>query len=180
MLSGLGLSSQSVDTPGAIGGLQLGYNYQFNRNWLVGLETDFEWSGMKGSNSTSIFGGFFTTSVDEHVNWFGTVRARLGYLPVDNLLAYVTGGFAYGQVEQTGSLFLPTGLPVVNPPGFSATCAGPATCFAGSSTDVAGGWTVGGGLEHASSAAIRFFSSASLTSRCVIVLCRNSTGSISI
>jgi outer membrane immunogenic protein len=38
--------SPSFDVSGVIGGAQLGCNYQFNRNWLVGVETDFDWSGM--------------------------------------------------------------------------------------------------------------------------------------
>jgi outer membrane immunogenic protein len=39
----------SFTSSGALGGLQLGYNWQFNRNWLFGLETDLDWSGIKGS-----------------------------------------------------------------------------------------------------------------------------------
>lgn len=147
----IGLTYQSFDTSGVIGGVQAGYNYQINRNWLVGLEADFDWSGMKGSASTSILGGLFTASVDEHIKWFGTVRARLGFLPTGNLLTYVTGGFAYGQVERTGSLVQDrAGISIVVAPPFSSLCTGPAaTCFAGSSRDTALGWTVGGGLEYA-------------------------------
>lgn len=146
----IGLASQSFDTSGVIGGVQAGYNYQINRNWLVGLEADFEWSGMKGSASASLAGGLLTAPVDEHIKWFGTVRARLGYLPAERLLAYVTGGFAYGQVERTGSLFLPAGILSVSVLPFSSTCTGTGvTCFAGSSRDTALGWTLGGGLEYA-------------------------------
>ena len=43
----------SFNTSGVLGGLQLGYNWQLSDNWLVGLETDFDWSGMKGSGSSS-------------------------------------------------------------------------------------------------------------------------------
>jgi len=149
LLPAIGLASQSFDTSGVIGGLQVGYNYQFNRNWLVGFETDFDWSGMKGSSATQLAVGALSTSVDEHIKWFGTVRARLGYLPTDNLLAYVTGGFAYGKVDHTGSLFFPAGTLIVNTPPFTALCTGPATCFTGSSSDTAIGWTLGGGLEYA-------------------------------
>lgn len=97
--------SASFTSSGVIGGLQLGYNWQFNHNWLVGIETDFDWSGIKGSGSSSgLVNGLspFTASVEERVKWFGTVRARLGYLPMDSLLAYITGGFAYGRVDQSG------------------------------------------------------------------------------
>jgi opacity protein-like surface antigen len=38
-------------------------------------------------------------SVAADLNWFGTVRGRLGYLFTPNLLFYVTGGLAYGGVS---------------------------------------------------------------------------------
>ena len=152
--------STSFTSSGSLGGLQLGYNWQFNRNWLTGIETDFDWSGIKGSGSSTgtVHGAFpglganpFTATVDEHIKWFGTVRARLGYLPTDNLLAYVTGGFAYGRVEHTGSYVnsSTTGFGILPVGGFSFFCAVGATCFAGSSSSVATGWTAGGGVEYA-------------------------------
>lgn len=33
------------------------------------------------------------------MQWFGTTRARLGYTPMDRLLIYGTGGFAYGEYK---------------------------------------------------------------------------------
>src|SRR5262249_59128619 len=38
-------------------------------------------------------------SITADLNWFGTVRGRLGYLITPNLLLYVTGGLAYGGGE---------------------------------------------------------------------------------
>jgi len=140
----------SFNTSGVLGGLQLGYNWHLNRNWLVGLEADFDWSGMKGSASTTFGGVPITTTVDEHIKWFGTVRARLGYLPMDNLLAYVTGGFAYGQVEHTGSYVNNSGASFSLSSGvISFNCSPNSTCFAGSSSKVVPGWTLGGGVEYA-------------------------------
>jgi outer membrane immunogenic protein len=146
--------SPSFDVSGVIGGLQLGYNYQFARNWLVGFETDFDWSGMKGSATTIFDSNTLSTTVDEHIKWFGTVRARFGYLPMDNLLAFVTGGFAYGRVEHSASFTnLSTAFSVNNGAPLGATigfdCLDFSTCFAGSSSNIATGWTLGGGLEYA-------------------------------
>lgn len=143
--------SISFDTSGALGGLQLGYNWQFNRNWLIGIETDFDWLGMKGSgSSTNSVNGVdpIAATVDEHVKWFGTTRARLGYLPTNRLLTYVTGGLAYGKVEHSG--FYTQGGAGFNSTlsGFSVLCGG-TTCFSGASSSTAVGWTLGGGLEYA-------------------------------
>jgi outer membrane immunogenic protein len=148
------VSGDSFGLSGVVGGLQLGYNYQFNRNWLIGLETDFDGTGIKGSGQTSYAGGLEFSSAAERVKWFGTVRARLGYLPADNLLTYFTGGFAYGKVEDTASFMTANGgnISITGAGGFGVACGPPATtntCYAGSSSDTATGWTLGGGLEYA-------------------------------
>jgi outer membrane immunogenic protein len=147
--------SASFNTSGVLGGLQLGYNYQISSIWVVGLETDFDWSDVKGSGSSSGTHAAtipFTLPVNEKIDWFGTVRGRLGYLPTPNLLAYVTGGFAYGRVGHSGSWINNSsiGAFILNAgPGSLSTSCGPGTCWAGSSNSVATGWTLGGGLEYA-------------------------------
>ena len=91
-----------------------------------------------------------TVEVAEKVKWLGTVRARLGYLPTPNLLAFATGGFAYGEVEHKGTYTasLPT-LGIFPPAGVGCECFANVPCFSGSASDTAFGWTVGGGLEYA-------------------------------
>jgi outer membrane immunogenic protein len=148
--AGLAPPAVSFDTSGVIGGLQLGYNWQFNHNWLLGVETDFDWSGIKGARSDvfATFGLPLTATEDERVKWFGTVRARLGYLPTDNFLAFITGGFAYGRVEHSGSLANPPGNVSFLAVSGAVTCISGTTCFAGSLNSTATGWTAGGGFEY--------------------------------
>jgi outer membrane immunogenic protein len=131
--------------------VQAGYNWQWDRYWLVGAEVDFNWSDMKGSGSANGVIGVDPTAVpvDEHIKWFGTIRARLGYLPTENLMAYLTGGFAYGRVEHTGSFTQNTGAFGLTLGGFGARCDLGVTCYAGSSGSTATGWTAGAGLEYA-------------------------------
>jgi outer membrane immunogenic protein len=142
----------SLTTSGVLGGPQIGYNWQVNRNWLVGIESDFQWSGINGSVSgtNAPFGlGPMTSMEDERLKWFGTARARLGYLPADRLLTYATGGFAYGRIDHSGSYvnngatFPFTGGPI------TVTCIAGAPCYAGSSASTATGWTLGAGFEYA-------------------------------
>jgi outer membrane immunogenic protein len=150
--------STSFKDSGALGGLQLGFNWQFNRIWLVGLETDFDWSGLKGSGSGTGTVPFtaipVVATVDEQIEWFGTVRSRLGYLPMNNFLTYITGGFAYGRVDHTGS-YVNNGITGFGGGGvgFGFFC-NPGTCFTGSSSGVATGWTAGAGFEYAVSTSV--------------------------
>jgi outer membrane immunogenic protein len=40
---------------GGFGGLQAGYNWQLGRQWVAGLETDFDWSDIKGTGTSNFF-----------------------------------------------------------------------------------------------------------------------------
>ena len=144
--------SASVRDSSLFGGLQLGYNWQFAPAWLIGAEADFDWSGLKGSATTGgpFFPPFtFANSVEQRVRWFGTVRGRLGYLPLPNLMVFVTGGFAFGRIEQSATYTTEAGA-VGSIPPFNFACIGAgAPCFAGSSKGTETGWTIGGGIEYA-------------------------------
>lgn len=78
-------------TSGVIGGVQAGYNTQIGA-LVLGVEADLQGTGVHGG---SRFDGF---SQSNGIDWFGTVRARIGYA-VDRFLVYSTGGFAYGDVS---------------------------------------------------------------------------------
>jgi outer membrane immunogenic protein len=144
--------SASFTSSGAVGGVQFGYNWQVSPKWVVGVETDFNGSDIKGSGATSplLLAPLFSATADEHIRWFGTVRGRLGFVPTDRLLAYVTGGFAYGRVEHSASYINNSAIPFGIVGGaFSFTCNAAATCFTGSSNSLNTGWTAGAGFEYA-------------------------------
>jgi outer membrane immunogenic protein len=124
---------------GYLGGAQLGYNWQVSRSWLVGLEADLQGGDYKGTSSISSTVNLapFTTSVEQHSDWFGTVRGRIGFLIAPNILLYGAGGFAYGQVESSQST-------IAN--GF-ATCPATLPCASASATSTRYGWTAGGGWD---------------------------------
>ena len=93
-------SVTSNDLDGWLAGGQLGYNYQFSPNWLIGIEGDMAGTGIKGSTSGfSTVGGFTKTRFQTSnldVNWLATVTGRLGYVAGPALL-YVKGGVAFGE-----------------------------------------------------------------------------------
>lgn len=104
---GWGHADYSDATSGFIGGVQAGYNWQAG-NVVFGLETDIQASNIESPTYT--------------LDYFGTVRGRLGYA-VDQFLIYGTGGFAYGRgTYELGGL---------------------------SNDQVSTGWTLGGGGEYA-------------------------------
>lgn len=76
------------DNDGFLGGLQLGYNWHFAPNWVFGIETDISGTDMNNS-------------FPSHIDYLGTLRARLGYT-WDRVMVYGTGGFAYGRSAIAG------------------------------------------------------------------------------
>ena len=57
---------------------------------------------------------------------------------------------AYGRVERNGTYANANGAPFSGTGGgFGYTCFTNATCYTGSSNNVATGWTAGGGFEYA-------------------------------
>jgi outer membrane immunogenic protein len=119
---------------GFFAGGQAGYNYQFANGFVLGLETDLQWSDIRASHqattgaSTLFALGY--VDIRNKLNWFGTTRARLGY-SFGRLLPYVTGGVAYGEAEASGTRFTGGAL------------------FSGSAAETKVGWTAGAGVDYA-------------------------------
>lgn len=110
---------------GGFGGVQLGYINQFAPNWVAGVEADLSLSGIKAEHSESSTEGF-SSRYTIQVDWFGTLRGRLGYAS-DNVLFYGTGGAAYGKIAYSDS----------SSDGFNETLS-----------DTNLGWTAGAGVEY--------------------------------
>ena len=148
--------STSYHVNGPLGGGQIGFNYQMT-NWMVGVEADYQWSDFKGTG-TALFrlrtnnttaGAPATASmvVNESVDSFGTVRARVGLVPATPLLLYGTGGLAYGQIKENISGTVPASASVAQG-GYSYVCSAGTTCFAGAASRMPFGWTLGFGGEY--------------------------------
>ncbi|GJE57574.1 MULTISPECIES: outer membrane protein [Methylobacterium] len=146
--------SNRNNNEGFVGGGQIGYNYQFTpgSGFVVGIEADAQYADFgrdrnRFAFATAAGGGIvpgttvFNPSGLSGLDYFGTVRGRLGYA-FDRTLVYATGGFAYGAGG--GSDF---GLPN------------------GSSDDFKTGYAVGGGVEYAlpTDSFLNFFKSSAVT-----------------
>jgi outer membrane immunogenic protein len=134
--------SLSNDQDGFLAGLTLGYNQKMGVSFVAGIEADIAYTAIDGGTSGTITGpglGVFdpvtvTSSMSHEMDWFGTVRARAGWLASQQMLVYVTGGLAYADLETRASGTATAGL------------VGPVTVSAKRSNWTAG-WTVGGGME---------------------------------
>lgn len=131
--------SGKLRNAGFIGGAQIGYDLQFTNRMVVGLEADFDWAnvdghlGLGGALDTGSASYGAAAAAGTSLDWFGTVRARLGYAVSDPLLVYVTGGWAYGRTDTSYHLTVPD-LSVD---------------YAGSKKNDHNGWALGAGLDYA-------------------------------
>jgi outer membrane immunogenic protein len=126
----------SPNGAGLIVGGQVGYNRQIGF-LLAGLETDIAGAFIKGNASSISPNTFFTVPTQQDINWFGTLRGRVGIVPTERLLLFATGGLAYGGVA-VSSISLAVGGNCIT-----------SSCGTGSASATRTGPTVGGGLEYA-------------------------------
>jgi outer membrane immunogenic protein len=125
----------SIDRDGAFGGLQAGYNLR-SGDLFAGIEADIQTADISGSSTT----GFstpvpispFVYSASASTDWFATVRGRIGLANKDTL-AYLTGGFAIGDVDYRATYLIPGNGAFANL----------------SSSERQTGYVVGGGIEKA-------------------------------
>jgi len=135
-------TSLASNPQGFLGGVQAGYNYQSGR-MVFGVETDIAYADIRRSETVSLAPippVTYNTTGEQKLDWFGTLRARLGFLPSDRLLVYATGGLAYGHGSVSTDSVVVLG---------GNACAFFVGCGSGSSSGWLAGWTVGGGLEWA-------------------------------
>jgi outer membrane immunogenic protein len=90
------------NTNGGVVGGQVGCNQQFANNWVVGIEGELWWSGMKGSFTAPEDGadpGTFSR-FESRNRWDGDLALRLGYAWGRSLL-YGKAGVAVGSFRYT-------------------------------------------------------------------------------
>ncbi len=114
---------------GALGGL-VGYNFQFNPNWVIGLEGEGGWQGVTATNTlvSATSNSAFTQTAE--TSYSARIRGRLGYALGARALFFVAGGVSFTDVN----LKLNT-LTIVDGPY--------------SIRNNLVGWNIGGGVDYA-------------------------------
>jgi outer membrane immunogenic protein len=159
-------STDGLNSTGFLAGGQVGCNYQFAANWVIGIEADASWANPQGgggsgqqTQTATLFDGTVVSSsgfASSKNDFIATLTGRLGYTfgRLGQGMVYAKGGAAWardkyqfaGQVTTTACapgqfVPFPPQCVVANP-----TIVTPFS-FAASETRV--GWTVGAGVEWA-------------------------------
>jgi outer membrane immunogenic protein len=102
---------------GLLGGFHVGYDYQGGEAFVLGAEWDFMWtSKINQSADAPLFSDAtsFTSSAivpvvnsslhfENQTKWLTSLRGRAGWLVTPGLLAYGTGGIAWGRFDNAAS-----------------------------------------------------------------------------
>jgi opacity protein-like surface antigen len=133
--AGASIYGGNVRTPAALGGGQIGYNWQVpNSNWVLGVEADASALSADGTATCLASSGFFiSANCRVHQDASGSLTGRVGLATGarGRTLLYAKGGLAWQQERfdiTTNALFPPI-----------------VTGFDG----MRWGWTVGAGVERA-------------------------------
>lgn len=132
---GTNFDRRQTSLSGGFGGGQIGFNIQHDR-LVYGLETDFQGASLSASNNAFPDQypwnyGYSNARGEAQLDWFGSFRGRLGLVPWENILVYVTAGVAYGGVNDNLHHFYDWGNDSLN----------------GSNSDVHVGYDLGAGVE---------------------------------
>ena len=88
----LNVSSGSNTASGWLAGAQIGYNYQI-KNWVLGVEGEANWTGLKGSNKDPNYAIINQSQTD----FVAILGGRVGYAAWDRVLLYGKAGGAWAH-----------------------------------------------------------------------------------
>jgi outer membrane immunogenic protein len=137
-LTGLAFNPSVFSSPsGVIGGAHVGFNYQIDKptgGFVLGIEGSVDGTSLSNTVAAGLpaFGGSVSASTNTDIQ--GSIRGRFG-IAWDRLLAYATGGVAFGGFNTS---FSTSGNNGRNP--FNAS---------DSFSNTRVGWTAGGGIDYA-------------------------------
>ena len=126
-------ASTSGNASSWLAGAQAGYNWQSN-SLVYGLEADISATHLNNSLNTVLTETGFPpaiASTNADVDWYGTLRGRLGWSQ-GPVLFYGTAGLAYGHIDLNSTI---------------STTNGP-VALASQTSAVRAGWVAGAGIDY--------------------------------
>jgi outer membrane immunogenic protein len=85
---------------------QVGCDYQVASSWVIGVQGDWDWANLHAA--TNIQNG---NVGDEKNSWTWAAGGRVGYLPMPQLQAYLSGGYTQAHFDKANFVTDITGLP---------------------------------------------------------------------
>jgi opacity protein-like surface antigen/outer membrane protease len=128
-------TSYRLSSTGGMFGAQAGFNKQWGA-FVFGGVADYDIVGgatAKLTSSGAYAGVPFSATQSQQLQSLGTIRGRIGFTPVDDMLVYATAGLAFGRTRAFSNLTFPT----------------LGSAFVNAHNDVTVGLAAGGGVEYA-------------------------------
>jgi outer membrane immunogenic protein len=98
-------SSATAGGRGWLGRLGGGCDYQIGSNFVIGFLGDYDFANIHGTSDVSGIAG------DQNMSAAWAIGGRLGYLPYQNLMVFVSGGWTEARFDQSSQFttFAPIG-----------------------------------------------------------------------
>jgi outer membrane immunogenic protein len=98
----LGVGWANGGSAGFLGGGQVGFNYQINPQWVLGVEADIAGTTIKDSVNATVVGpgAVLTANATASLDWVSTLAGRFGYA-FDRWLVYGKVGGAWAHASAT-------------------------------------------------------------------------------
>jgi outer membrane immunogenic protein len=122
----VGTNLGTHDASSWVGGVQVGCNYQFAGNWVIGIQGDYDWTDATGTHADLVTAVITDRS---RARSLASVTGRVGYA-WDRFLGYVKGGGAWER-DNYDTFVTATSFPLAT------------------ASETRSGWTVGIGGEYA-------------------------------
>jgi outer membrane immunogenic protein len=120
------IAFDDIDPKGLTYGVNAGYNLQFG-GLVMGVVADADLNSVNKAKNGVTAGSVFIPAPEKvNVRWQASLRGRVGYAILSDLLLYATGGVAFSNLEVVTTFPAP-----------------------GSNSETVKGWTVGGGVAYA-------------------------------
>jgi outer membrane protein OmpA-like peptidoglycan-associated protein len=119
LLSGGAIAAHTgLGYSGGLGGGTAGYNWQVAPMWVLGAEADIDGIDAGRSSTLNTPGNFkgignppFALGFTRNSDFSATLRARVGFVPIPQLMLFATGGLAVGEDEFGASFVCPSCSP---------------------------------------------------------------------
>ncbi|HZT24323.1 MAG TPA: outer membrane beta-barrel protein, partial [Pseudolabrys sp.] len=142
------IAQHDLGANGPLFGGHLGYNWQIDPRWVIGIEGDITGTGIKALSAQSPFcpspycglpavASSALVTMSQEVDWLASARGRLGAIWGPGMI-YATGGVAWAGIHDAA-----------NTGDGNFVCAFNDCAFPATSNATKTGWAAGGGYEMA-------------------------------